>query len=119
MIKSNTRQNAKHVLIFFLNTICKRHNVLLNLLRNNIIIPHYRIEYEPKSVGWYTANILFADQEIPTSPYKVNVEPNIDVSKIKVNGLEPSKCIYISMSVQYIHRVMNKNIFMNLCFRLE
>lgn len=39
----------------------------------------------------YTANILFADQEIPTSPYKINVEPNIDVSKIKVVGLEPRK----------------------------
>lgn len=52
-----------------------------------------RIEYEPKSVGVYTANVLFAEQEIPTSPYKINVEPNIDVSKVKVKGLEPSKSI--------------------------
>lgn len=62
-----------------------------NYTLTNIAIVPYRIEYEPKSVGVYTANILFADQEIPTSPYKVNVEPNIDVSKIKVSGLEPSK----------------------------
>lgn len=49
-------------------------------------------------MGWYTANVLFADQEIPTSPYKVNIEPNIDVSKIRVNGLEPSK--YHTISAQ-------------------
>lgn len=48
----------------------------------------YRIEYEPKTVGTYTVNVIFGDQEIPTSPYTVKVEPNIDVSGVKVVGLE-------------------------------
>lgn len=50
-----------------------------------------RIEYEPKAVGTYTVNVLFADQEIPTSPYKVKVEPDIDISGVQVVGMEPSK----------------------------
>lgn len=38
-------------------------------------------------------NVIFADQEIPTSPYKVTIEPDVDVSGVKVVGLEPSKYI--------------------------
>ena len=63
----------------------------------------HRIDYEPKSVGTYTVNVIFADQEIPSSPYTVKVEPNIDVSGVKVLGLEKvriyalkaQKCIYM------------------------
>ena len=51
----------------------------------------FRIEYEPKTVGQYTASVFFADQEIPSSPYKIVIQPSIDVSKVKVQGLEPSK----------------------------
>ena len=51
----------------------------------------FRIEYEPKSVGEYTASVFFADQEIPKSPVKINVQPSIDVSKVKVDGLDDSK----------------------------
>lgn len=51
----------------------------------------FRIEYNPKKVGTYTVNVIFADKEIPSSPYKVKVEPDIDISGVKVSGLEPSK----------------------------
>ncbi|RUS81267.1 hypothetical protein EGW08_010971 [Elysia chlorotica] len=50
----------------------------------------FTVEYEPKSPGKYTVLVLFANKEVPQSPIKVQVEPNIDVSKVKVVGLEPS-----------------------------
>jgi filamin len=51
----------------------------------------FRIEFEPASVGTYTANVFFADQEIPSSPYKIKVEPSIDVGRVVVQGLDDSK----------------------------
>lgn len=50
-----------------------------------------RIEYEPQSVGVYTVNVIFGENDIPTSPYTVRIEPNIDVSGIRVEGLESGK----------------------------
>ena len=49
------------------------------------------MEYEPKSPGQYTVLVYFANAEVPQSPIKVKVEPNIDVSGVKVVGLEPSE----------------------------
>lgn len=51
----------------------------------------FTVEYEPKSPGTYTVLVYFANKEVPQSPIKVKIEPNIDVSKVKVIGLEPSK----------------------------
>ena len=51
----------------------------------------FRIDFEPTTVGTYSASVFFADQEIPTSPYKIKVEPSIDVSKVQVQGLDDSK----------------------------
>lgn len=50
----------------------------------------FRIEFEPTTVGTYTANVFFADQEIPSSPYRIQVEPTIDVGKVMVQGLNDS-----------------------------
>ncbi|PVD25205.1 hypothetical protein C0Q70_15703 [Pomacea canaliculata] len=49
----------------------------------------FTVEYEAKSPGIYTVIVLFADKEIPQSPIKVKIEASIDVSGIKVEGLEP------------------------------
>ncbi|XP_071084082.1 filamin-A-like isoform X4 [Haliotis cracherodii] len=49
----------------------------------------FTVEYEPKSPGQYTVQVYFAEKPIPQSPIKVNVESSIDVSKVKVVGLEP------------------------------
>ncbi len=51
----------------------------------------FRIDFEPKTVGAYTASVFFAEQEIPSSPYRINVDPSIDVGKVRVEGLEESK----------------------------
>ena len=62
----------------------------------------FRIDFEPTTVGLYTANVFFADQEIPTSPYKVRVEPSIDVRKVKVEGLDPSKFFVGVVSFKFL-----------------
>ena len=65
----------------------------------------FTVEYEPKSPGKYTVLVLFADKEVPQSPIKVQVEPSIDVSKVKVVGLEPSKLSagYVLLSFQFYY----------------
>lgn len=51
----------------------------------------FRVDFEPTTVGTLSASVFFADQEIPSSPYKIQVEPSVDVSKVKVQGLNNSK----------------------------
>ncbi|XP_076078673.1 filamin-A-like isoform X14 [Mytilus galloprovincialis] len=48
----------------------------------------FKIEYTPSSPGTYTVSVFFANSEIPKSPIKVNVESSIDLSKVKVVGLD-------------------------------
>jgi hypothetical protein len=36
-------------------------------------------------------NVKYAGQDVPSSPFRVPVKPHVDVSKVKVDGLEPSK----------------------------
>ena len=55
----------------------------------------FRIDFTPESVGQYTASVFFAEQEIPSSPYPINVESSIDLSKVHVQGLEDSKLNFI------------------------
>lgn len=54
----------------------------------------FTVEYEPKTPGQYTVMVYFAEKEIPQSPIKVKVEASIDVSGIKVEGLEPSEYFF-------------------------
>lgn len=51
----------------------------------------YSVGYTPTSVGPLKVSVLYAGQLIPQSPISVQVEPHVDVTKIKVDGLEPSK----------------------------
>lgn len=51
----------------------------------------FRIDFEPKTVGPYQCSVFFAEQEVPSSPYKINVVPSIDIGKVRVEGLEDSK----------------------------
>ncbi len=52
----------------------------------------FKIDFEARSVGMYTCSVFFAEQEIPSSPYKIDVKPSIDIGKIHVENLESSKC---------------------------
>lgn len=53
----------------------------------------FTIEYEPKTPGTYTVAVYFANSEIPKSPIKVTVEASVDLSKVKVVGLDTRKCV--------------------------
>nr|XP_049463384.1 filamin-A isoform X4 [Anopheles coluzzii] len=49
----------------------------------------YAVEVIPPLHGTYSTNLLYGGLKVPMSP-KVTVAPPVDVSKIKVDGLEPS-----------------------------
>lgn len=51
----------------------------------------FTVEYEAPQSGNHCVNVDYGGFRVPTTPIKFKVEPNVDVSKIKVDGLEPSK----------------------------
>lgn len=51
----------------------------------------YTVDYMPPQPGNYTVNLNYGGLKVPQCPIKVNVQPHIDVSKVKVDGLEPSE----------------------------
>lgn len=53
----------------------------------------YLVDYVAPSAGDYTLNCRYEGVQIPQCPLKIRVPPNVDVSKIKVDGLETSKFI--------------------------
>ncbi|KAM9327227.1 filamin-B [Gastrophryne carolinensis] len=54
------------------------------------IIPNandtFTVKYTPPAAGRYTIKVLFAGEEIPTSPFRIKVEPSHDASKVKAEG---------------------------------
>ncbi|GIY01877.1 filamin-A [Caerostris darwini] len=60
----------------------------------------YSVDYCAQNPGNYSVSVIFAGKEIPNSPIKVKVEPQIDVSKVKVDGLEPS--VYLDSPTDFI-----------------
>lgn len=50
----------------------------------------FSIEVIAPEVGSYTTNLVYGGLKVPVIP-QVYVQPLVDVSKVKVDGLEPSK----------------------------
>lgn len=50
----------------------------------------YLVEVIPPQIGTYSTHIKYGGKDIPAQP-KVHVTPAVDVSKVKVDGLEQSK----------------------------
>ncbi|XP_012277113.1 filamin-A isoform X2 [Orussus abietinus] len=50
----------------------------------------YTVDYVAPQPGNYTVNLKYGGLKVPQCPLKVNVQPHVDVSKIKVDGLEPT-----------------------------
>lgn len=50
----------------------------------------YTVQYKPAHVGSHSLSLCYGGVEVPGSP-KFKVIPNIDVSQIRVEGLESSK----------------------------
>ena len=53
----------------------------------------YTVDYVAPTPGPYTVNLNYGGLKVPNTPIKVDVQPHVDVSKIKVDGLSPSKCL--------------------------
>lgn len=53
----------------------------------------YTVEYTPPGPGKYKVNATYAGKQVPKLPVDINVTPPADVSKVKVDGLEPSKFV--------------------------
>ena len=51
----------------------------------------YSVGYTPPAPGPLKVSVMYAGKLIPQSPIAVQVQPHVDVSKVKVEGLEPSK----------------------------
>ncbi|XP_041113590.1 filamin-C isoform X4 [Polyodon spathula] len=51
----------------------------------------FTVKYTPPGAGRYTIMVLFADQEIPLSPFRIKVDPSHDASKVKAEGPGLSK----------------------------
>ncbi|XP_068916696.1 filamin-A isoform X4 [Tenebrio molitor] len=50
----------------------------------------YTVDYETHFTGIHTVTLHYGGVRVPTTPLKFKVHPNVDVSKIKVDGLEPT-----------------------------
>ncbi|KAI1882170.1 hypothetical protein AGOR_G00247920 [Albula goreensis] len=46
----------------------------------------FTVKYTPPAAGRYTIMVLFADQEIPVSPFKIKVDPSHDAGKVRAEG---------------------------------
>ncbi|XP_065146018.1 filamin-C isoform X1 [Paramisgurnus dabryanus] len=46
----------------------------------------FTVKYTPPGAGRYTIMVLFADQEIPISPFRIKVDPSHDANKVKAEG---------------------------------
>jgi len=50
----------------------------------------YTAEYTAPTPGKYKVSATYAGRPVPGTPIDVNVTPPADVSKVKVDGLDPS-----------------------------
>ncbi|KAM6895601.1 filamin-C-like isoform 2-T2 [Xenentodon cancila] len=46
----------------------------------------FTVKYMPPGPGQYTIMVLFADQEIPISPFRLKVDPSHDAAKVRAEG---------------------------------
>ncbi|KAK5639704.1 hypothetical protein RI129_012196 [Pyrocoelia pectoralis] len=59
----------------------------------------YTVDYETPQSGNHSVMLQYGGFKVPSTPIKFTVEPNVDVSKIKVDGLEPS--VYVDSPTDF------------------
>ena len=63
------------------------------------------VKYEPKIPGPHLITVTFNNQEIPQSPIKVNIEPDIDVTRVKITGVDPSKFYLLIFFFEFLNDI--------------
>lgn len=63
----------------------------------------YTVELSPPETGSYTTNLHYGGLKVPSVP-KVVINPAVDMTKIKVDGLEPSKCFFFDLYLLFSYR---------------
>ena len=53
------------------------------------------VTYVPPIAGDYVVNVVFAEKPVPGSPFKPHIVSTIDVSSLKVDGLDQSKKTFV------------------------
>ena len=51
----------------------------------------YAVEYVPEKPGRYSVDVRYGDRRVPRSPFRVQVKPCGDASKVVVDGLSPDE----------------------------
>ena len=55
----------------------------------------YECVYKPDQSGPNSVKVEYAEQEVPKSPYHVQVDEKVDESNVEIKGLESRKCLGI------------------------
>lgn len=64
------------------------------------------VEYTPPAAGKYKVSANFGGKPVPGTPVDVNVTPVADVSKVKVDGLDPSECYCYNVIIFALIRML-------------
>jgi len=54
----------------------------------------FLIDYVPASSGVHSLNCTYGGAKVPNCPIKIDVQSPVDLSKVRVDGLETRKCFF-------------------------
>lgn len=60
----------------------------------------FTVDYETHLAGTHSVTLHYGGLKVPSTPIKFKAHPNVDVSKIKVDGLEPS--VYVDSPTDFL-----------------
>lgn len=55
----------------------------------------YIVEYTPERAGRHSIDVKYGNKRVPRSPFRVQVKPSGDASKVEVDGLGPKDKFFV------------------------
>jgi hypothetical protein len=82
-----------------------------------LVTQGYSAMFTPTEVGEHKVTVTYAEMPLPKSPYKVMVEIAIDVTRVRVRGLETRKLNKISQTSCVLAEIhfLWQNVFSSIC----